>query len=575
MGNSNTDEYFVFISYSGKDEKLAKWLQDELEDYNLPTLLNGKARPNLRKVFRDRTELSAGELGPQIERSLQDSTHLVVVCSPNSAKSEWVDKEIRAFIRLHNIKFDGTDVNKILPFIIEGNSPDEYFPATLISLKENGIDLLGGDINKDNGTDAAFIKIVAGLLNLPYDKLFDRYARKKAEAELRERERKENLQRSQSFFLSERSLTLTREGNPFKGVLYALEALPKNIELPERPVIQDAVNALYQSVFFEYGKLNKEFDYIKYKKSIFICNGKWLISCSDKDLFVWDYKTGEKIKQWPGHSEIITDIICVGAGKNERVVSTAQDGYLKIWNLNGVCEKETPIENSWDLSIASIGDVVVAANANWTIDVYSVKGELLKPGREKLHKGTITAIDCNEKYIVTGSFDKTVAVWDLQTLNLITTPQLKTVKDSVSVVKIYSDYLIVGTDNLIQIFNTATWKKISIIEDSDENHGNVTAVIRNKGFIIAGYEDGIIIVWNIKGTFSCKCKLLVGSGKKICSISFNGRYLSVCSQDGDVYLFIVHCAKLFNIAKRKGNVEEIMWINNYEAETFGMISNFK
>ena len=190
MGDTSlhTDVYFVFISYSSVDVKLAQWLQDELEDYNLPTLLNGKARPNLRKVFRDRTELSAGELGPQIERSLQDSTHLVVVCSPNSAKSKWVDKEIRDFIRLHNIKFDGTDVNKILPFIIEGNSPDEYFPATFLNLKEKGIDLLGGDINKDGGTDAAFIKVAAGLLNLPFDTLWNRYARKKAEKERKERE---------------------------------------------------------------------------------------------------------------------------------------------------------------------------------------------------------------------------------------------------------------------------------------------------------------------------------------------------------------------------------------------------
>ena len=86
-------EYFAFISYKREDEKWAKWLANELEHYHLPTTLNGKELPkNLRPIFRDVDELSAGNLPEQIYHALSISKNLIVVCSPRSAKSEWVNK---------------------------------------------------------------------------------------------------------------------------------------------------------------------------------------------------------------------------------------------------------------------------------------------------------------------------------------------------------------------------------------------------------------------------------------------------------------------------------------------------
>ena len=92
-GMENTKDYYAFISYSHKDEEWAKWLQHEFENYHLPTTLN--AIPNLpekfRPIFRDIDELSGGELKPQISAALKSSAYMVIICSPNSAKSPYVD----------------------------------------------------------------------------------------------------------------------------------------------------------------------------------------------------------------------------------------------------------------------------------------------------------------------------------------------------------------------------------------------------------------------------------------------------------------------------------------------------
>ena len=45
---NTSKKYFAFISYKREDVKWAKWLQNELEGYHLPTKI-AKANPNLPK----------------------------------------------------------------------------------------------------------------------------------------------------------------------------------------------------------------------------------------------------------------------------------------------------------------------------------------------------------------------------------------------------------------------------------------------------------------------------------------------------------------------------------------------
>ena len=170
-------EYFAFISYKREDEKWARWLAHQLDNYKLPSTLNGKELPpSLRKTFRDVDELSAGNLPEQIYNALSASDNLIVVCSPRSAKSEWVNKEIEDFI---NSKSGNTD--HIFPFIIDGipnsNDPNnECFPEKLRNLPKKE-ERLGGNINEQGGRYAAVVKVIAGMLGVSFDSLWNRYER--------------------------------------------------------------------------------------------------------------------------------------------------------------------------------------------------------------------------------------------------------------------------------------------------------------------------------------------------------------------------------------------------------------
>src|SRR5262245_38768760 len=98
-------KYWAFLSYSHRDEKTAQWLHRALEGFRVPRRLRERANERgvelparLHPVFRDRDELpTAGDLGSVIERALDESSCLVVLCSPHSAASRWVNEEVRRF----------------------------------------------------------------------------------------------------------------------------------------------------------------------------------------------------------------------------------------------------------------------------------------------------------------------------------------------------------------------------------------------------------------------------------------------------------------------------------------------
>jgi hypothetical protein len=89
--DSSPAEFDAFISYSrALKGELAAALQRWLERFATPWY-----RPRSLRIFRDYTSLSAGEdLGGTIERALASSSWLILLASPEAARSPWVNREV-------------------------------------------------------------------------------------------------------------------------------------------------------------------------------------------------------------------------------------------------------------------------------------------------------------------------------------------------------------------------------------------------------------------------------------------------------------------------------------------------
>jgi len=182
MTKNNKADWLAFISYSHLDKKWAKWLQNKLEYYKLPSYIK-KENPNLpsslRPIFRDETDLPLGLLTENIKKALDSSLFLIVICSRNAVSSKYVDDEINYFLQRHK-------ETHIIPFIIDGiphssSEEKECFPSELSKIKG---DLLAANIN-ELGKDYAAVKVVSSLLGgLDIIKLWNRYEESKEKEQL-------------------------------------------------------------------------------------------------------------------------------------------------------------------------------------------------------------------------------------------------------------------------------------------------------------------------------------------------------------------------------------------------------
>ena len=185
-------KYYAFVSYRSSDEKWAKWLQDKIEAYRLPTTVQkmNQALPKskLRPCFRYHTDIQPNELKTELRNKLEQSKYLLVICTPRSAQSPWVGNEIDTFVKLGRR-------DKIIPVIVvgkpySGNPETECFNPALIkhfphsdNISEDH-EILGVNIHEEGRGSAymkrerAVIQIVSRMLNVNYDQLWNRQRRR-------------------------------------------------------------------------------------------------------------------------------------------------------------------------------------------------------------------------------------------------------------------------------------------------------------------------------------------------------------------------------------------------------------
>lgn len=260
--------YEAFISYRHTlaDTAMAQRVQRALEGFRAPRQLRDDGRKTLGRCFRDADELPAGaSLSDEIKDALGKSRYLIVVCSPDTPDSSWVNLEVEEFIALRGI-------DHVLVALVAGE-PCESFPAALRSQGERGYEPLAADFRPGRSRRELRreeLRLVAALIGCGLDDLVNRRRTRALQigaaaaccaavggsafgafslwqqSQIEEANRA--LQVNQSEYLASESLDLLEDGYRMEAIQVAASALPQMEDARDRPLVPASQNALSEAL---------------------------------------------------------------------------------------------------------------------------------------------------------------------------------------------------------------------------------------------------------------------------------------------------------------------------------------
>ncbi|GHO45987.1 tetratricopeptide repeat protein [Ktedonospora formicarum] len=218
------------------------------------------------------------------------------------------------------------------------------------------------------------------------------------------------------------------------------------------------------------------------------------------------------------------------------------------------------------LLIASVMFVVLCV-----IGAYFLVPPLLVPPQPQLlsayngHNDVVSGVawSPNGKYIASGSYDRTVQIWDAQTRRLITTYHGHTELVWRVAWSPDSKYIAsVGNDRTLQVWNAMNGNLLFVVKQENLAHG--VAWSPDGTLVASSNLSGIIKVWNVntqKQVYEIKSHL---DGVHGLAWSHNGRYLAAANENNtvDIWNLATQTAIFSYTKKHRTSVYYVAWSKN-------------
>lgn len=517
----NSYRYKAFISYRHHpvDQRWAKWLFEELETYRIPQSLQALGYPKqLGQLFRDEEEMrAAASLSEQVETALTASEYLIVICTPRTPQSKWVNEEIRRFRSLGRS-------NRILILLVEGQ-PEISFPPALMSFASEGsLDPIAADVRSRRDLSMrevkrlAILKIVAGLIGINVDDLYQRDTRRKRRifagvitvlsflvisfATLSFEIYKnyvlaENQQRSIGITLAEadfrEGVRLVSENNPHQALAYLARAIRINGDLASSTLaasllisgqipllleirIDDADNAYFSPderwLAVISGNLAHILDIktglpitppLSHENTIssaqFSADGRWLVTTSwDKTAKIWEVNTGKLVSKPMLHNSEVESASFSPDGK--RLLTASWDGSIQLWDMETSQVVFQPIQNDYlanQIGFNADGRLILTISGNVIHVLDAETGLNAFPPFKHDHTIQFAAFSPDSYRLNVVSNEKIIN-WDLESNQSV--PYSISLEDDVEYAQLSSDGLLAvtisGASKIAQVKNATT-----------------------------------------------------------------------------------------------------------------------
>ena len=548
--------YKAFISYrhQSPDQDVARKLHSYIENYAIPSSLRKSLGvQKMGRVFRDQEELEiSASLGDDIHEALEQSEWLICICSPRYLESRWCMEELNYFLSLGRR-------DHVLTILTEGE-PEDVFPEELRSRiagdTQEEVEPLAADVRGANVTDILKklqderLRILAPMLGVHYDDLRQRAKQRRTRMIMAagaavivllsgflgyafhkngqvSAERNTALTAESEWLAKSAKEALDNNDRMLSLMLY-LEALPKDLDDPERPIVDNAANGLISAVIGSNatntytGVTTMELDY-KFENRILDLKGidHRLFLTNREAIDVYDMDTGAFIQRLESDEEDIygtfirseEDYLVYHKDYYEQHASyteTRKENYEGSYEYDGLTLGDNP--NSFTLYTLTYYEGNAEKGVYGNLNYLHTENQSWKVPDRRFDSGITHVVVTNEQYLVTTWENEPYGATEFSHIFLV--------------------------DEFNEIVNTYTYSKAR----TDYGGEVYSAIASSDGSVIFGRSNNQIYLWNRESAewFRAVSKerfdnTNISDIKAPSQSKFN--YIAVCTQGGNVYFY--------------------------------------
>jgi WD40 repeat protein/serine/threonine protein kinase len=260
---------------------------------------------------------------------------------------------------------------------------------------------------------------------------------------------------------------------------------------------------------------------------------------SDHTIRLWSTKTGENIKVFKGHTNLVTSLALSVNGRE--MISGSDDRSARVWDIN--TGRNYLVLKGHTESVSSVAyarDGSMAATGSW--DCTSRIWRLPEGSQVKILKGheervTSVAFGHDSGYLVTAGYDGIIKMWEISSGRVLR--DLKGHKDRIMGLEVSpaGDLLIsCSMDGTVRVWDFRKGTCLKVL-DVSEMGVRTAAFSQDQQYLVTGGPDTVLRIWDIdKG--ECQ-REFQGHSREITGANFssNGRFVVSSSVDGNVMIW--------------------------------------
>jgi WD40 repeat protein len=569
-------EYDAFLSYAHRDRQVTTAIQKGLHQI-------GRRVGQLRalRVFRDDTNLTANpDLWGKITDALDSSRFMIVVLSPQSAASHWVNEEVSYWLQRRgheqlmlmlaeghlawdekDKRFDAEQSDAAAPVLtgpgslpaeplyidVSEDAPwdvrDRTFRDKLTSLAapihgKDKDELAGDDVREQRRFRRLRRTAVAGLAVLTVVAV--------VAAVIAVAQRQEAVRRLHDAVvakLNAEGAAMLAGDTPGGDVRALQELLAANaIEANGVPILNAQIARFTTHKIVDTSSPVHQLAYS--------ADGSRVATAqSDGTVRQWESATGKPVgSAIKGSSDGLSGVAFTPDG--HQIASTSVDGTMRLWNADtGAPLNPNPPHLGSLTSVATSpdGDMIVTGGADGNIRIWDRGGHLHTTNRV-FPEGTLVAdvtFDRSGNLFAASGLDGSVAIFDVSTgkphVPTILVRNLDGASASVARIAFSPDgHTIAASGDHLELFSVDTGTSIRSIQVAPSKVTVVTGVAFSPdGHRVAtGRDDGALQLWDA-GTGSQLGQTLTGHTSSVLGAEFSpdGRQIATVSEDGTLRLW--------------------------------------